>query len=60
MGLGRPDIKSSQSMLYYSLKKRNTFIHSRNQGNVNKHTVSNGEPQRNEPFREQGSPSYNH
>jgi len=31
-------------MLYYSLKKRNIFIHSRNQGNVNKHTVSNGEP----------------
>jgi len=32
---------SSQSMLYYSLKKRNIFIHSQNQGNVNKRTVSN-------------------
>jgi len=47
-------------MLYYSPKKRNIFIHSRNQGNVNKHTVGNGEPLGNEPSREQGSPSYNH
>jgi len=27
--------QSIQSMLYYSLKKKNIFIHSRNQGNVN-------------------------